>query len=100
MAATVVVTSQAWQDLSEIIEYISRDNPDAAKRFGELLFEAAVSLGQAPRIGCRAKDFPGVRMTVYGRYLILYKLESDQSRLLILRFWHSARDLGSLKLDE
>ncbi len=39
-------------------------------------------------------------MTVYGRYLILYKLESDQSRLLILRFWHSARDLGSLKLDE
>jgi toxin ParE1/3/4 len=100
MAATVVVAAQAWRDLSEIIDYIAQDNPDAARKFGDRLFEAAVSLGQAPRLGCRAKGFPDVRMTVYGRYVILYKLEADQNRLVILRFWHSARDLRGARLDE
>jgi len=28
MGATVVITSQAWEDLSEIIDYIAKDNPD------------------------------------------------------------------------
>jgi hypothetical protein len=45
MGATVVITSQAWQDLSEIIDY---------------------------------------------------KVEPEQKRLLALRFWHSARDLGKI----
>ena|ERR1700677_3225179 len=98
MATPVVVTAQAWRDLSEIIDYISKDNPEAAKRFGEHLFEAAISLGQAPKLGCRAKGFLDVRMTVFGRYLIFYKIDSSQNRLLILRFWHSARDRRKLKL--
>ena len=51
MGATVVVTSQAWQDLSEIIDYIAKDNPSAAERFSKRLLDAALSLGHAPLVG-------------------------------------------------
>jgi hypothetical protein len=36
-------------------------------------------------------------MTVHGRYLI-YKVDPLQKNLLVLRFWHSARDLGNYDL--
>jgi len=78
MGATVVITSQAWQDLSEIIDYIAKDNPAAAEQLSERLLESALSLGQAPLVGCRIKGFRSVRMTVYGRYLIIYKVEPMQ----------------------
>jgi plasmid stabilization system protein ParE len=78
MGATVAITSQAWQDLSEIIDYIAKDNPSAAEQLSERLLESALSLGKAPLVGCRIKGFPGVRMTVYGRYLIIYKVDPVQ----------------------
>jgi len=99
MGATVVVTSQAWHDLSEIIDYIAKDDPSAAEQFSKRLLDSALSLGRAPLMGCRIKGFPNVRMTVHGRYLIIYKVAPRQDKLLILRFWHSARDFGSLKFD-
>ena len=98
MGATVVITSQAWQDLSEVIDYIAKDNPTAAEQLSDRLLEAALSLGHAPLVGCRIKGFSGVRMMVYGRYLIIYQVAPTQKRLLVLRFWHSAHDLGKLWL--
>ena len=99
MGATVVITSQAWQDLSGIIDYIAKDNAPAAEQLSERLLESALSLGQAPLVGCRIKGFPNVRMMVSGRYLIIYKVDPAQKKLLVLRFWHSARDLGKLRFD-
>lgn len=98
MGATVVITSQARQDLSEIIDYIANDNPSAAEQFSDRLLEVAFSLGQAPLVGCRIRGFPHVRMAVCDRYLIIYKVEPAQKRLLVLRSWHSARDLRKLQL--
>ena len=98
MGATVVITSQAWEDLSEIIDYIAKDNPSGAEEFSERLLDSALALGKAPLVGCRVEGFPKVRMTVLGRYLIIYKVDPTQKKLLILRFWHSARDLRKLQL--
>ncbi len=67
-------------------------------QFSEALLDSALALGQAPLVGCRIKGFPTVRMTVHGRYLIIYQTDPSQKKLLILRFWHSARDLGKLRL--
>jgi plasmid stabilization system protein ParE len=98
MGAAVVITSRAWQDLREIIDHVAKDNPSAALQLSERLLESALSLGQAPFVGCRIAGFPGVRMMVHRRYLIIYKVDPAQKRLLVLRFWHSARDLRKLRL--
>jgi toxin ParE1/3/4 len=98
MGTAVVVTSRAWQDLREIIDYIAKDNPTAALQLSERLLESALSLGQAPLMGCRMKGFPSVRMMVCRRHLIIYKVDPAQKKLLVLRFWHSARDLEKLGL--
>jgi len=96
--AEVVVTSDAWRDLAGIIKHIAKDNPLAAERFSDKLLDTAQALGVAPFSGCRLKGFPGVRTTVHGKYLVIYKVEPERNRLLVLRFWHSARDLKRLRL--
>lgn len=98
MRAKVVVTSDAWRDLAGMIEHIAKDNPAAAERFSDKLLDTAQALGVAPLSGCRLKGFPGVRTTVHGKYLVIYKVEPERGRLLVLRFWHSARDLKRLRL--
>jgi toxin ParE1/3/4 len=98
MGAEVIVTSDAWCDLAGIIDYIAKDNPAAAERFSDKLLDTAQALGRVPHAGCKLKGFPGVRMTVHGHYLVIYKIETEWNRILILRFWHSARDLRRLKL--
>jgi plasmid stabilization system protein ParE len=96
--AKVVITSDAWRDLAGIVEHIAKDNPAAAEQFGNKLVDTAHALGIAPFSGCRLKGFPGVRTTVHGKYLVIYKVEPERRRLLVLRFWHSARDLKRLRL--
>ena len=99
MGAEVVITSQASSDLSEIIEYLAKKNPFAAEKLSDDLLDTALALGNAPRVGCRIKGYPNVRMTVHRKYLIFYEVEAGAKRLLILRFWHSARDLRKLQLN-
>jgi plasmid stabilization system protein ParE len=84
MGAAVVVTSRAWQDLREIIDYIAKDNPAAARQLSERLLESALSLGQAPLLGCRVRGFPSVRMMVCRRYLIIYKVDPAQKKAACL----------------
>jgi toxin ParE1/3/4 len=98
MGTTVVVTTRASQDLNEIVDYVAKDNPAAAEKLSEQLLRSAMALGDASLLGCRIKTFPSVRMMVHRRYLILYKFEPTEKRVLILRFWHSARDIGKLRL--
>ena len=99
MGAEVVITSQAQHDLSEIIHYLAPKNPFAAEKLSDQLLDTALALGKAPLVGCRIQGRPDVRMTVQGKYLIFYQVEASAKRLLILRFWHSARDLGKLQLN-
>lgn len=58
----LVVTAVAELDLEEIEEYISSDNPAAAIRFLELLYERFNLLAEMPGIGrLREKYGEGVR---------------------------------------
>ena len=98
MDSEIIVTSDAWRDLASITTRIAKDNPAAAEQFSDKLLDTAQALGRAPFSGCMLKGFIGVRTTVHGRYLVIYKVEAERSRLLILRFWHSARDLKRLRL--
>jgi toxin ParE1/3/4 len=99
MYSRVEISERAWRDLEEIVRYIARNNPTAAERYGKQLLRAAQSLEQAPLMGVPVKGRDRVRMIVYSPYLIFYRVNTDSTRLDILRFWHGARDPKGLPQD-
>jgi toxin ParE1/3/4 len=82
---------QARADLKAIIQAIAAENPAAARRFGRLVIERALSLSQNPFRGTLLKRTSGVRRLLVGPYLILYEVAGD--RVGILQIAHGARDL-------
>jgi toxin ParE1/3/4 len=83
---------QARADLKAIIQAIAAENPAAARRFGRLVIERALSLSQNPFRGTLLKRTSGVRRLLVGPYLILsYEVAGD--RVGILQIVHGARDL-------
>jgi toxin ParE1/3/4 len=93
MDCKVILSTRAIQDLSEIVRYISLNNPVAAKEFGYALIEAALSLGTFPERGRLVPEFgDGVtRELIYGRYRIVYRFRAKERAVWVSRFWHAAQ---------
>jgi toxin ParE1/3/4 len=91
MGWEVTFSPRSRQDLQRIAEFIARDNPAAAERFGLALIERAESLSDAPEIGIAMPERPGTRFLPHGSYLIIYRPSAAQKTVRILRFWHGAR---------
>lgn len=86
----VVFSPAAERDLEEIGDYIAQDNPIRAVTFVREIREHCQVIAAAPRA---APVWPelgeNVRMTLHGRYLILYTLAETVIR--IERILHGAR---------
>jgi plasmid stabilization system protein ParE len=91
MAWEVVFSARSRNDLEQIVKYIARDDAAAAERFGSKLIAQAESLGDAPEIGPRLSQQPATRFFPVGSYLILYRPDTKQRVVRVLRFWHAAR---------
>ena len=91
--ATVVWTKPALDSLLGIIRYISRENPDAAQRFGTAVKSKTTRLASFPDSGRVVPEFPasGLREIVLGNYRIIYRHLSDESSVEILTVRHAAR---------
>jgi plasmid stabilization system protein ParE len=98
MALRVVFAPLAEADLEGIVEYISRDNPNVAFRFGTELLTRAHSLGLYPYAGVTTRQREGVRYLVHYPYLIFYRVNETTEEVEILRFWHGARSPRKLRL--
>lgn len=86
----IVWTSPALADVAATYRYISRFNPNAARRVAEGLVIAGDSIGTFPERG-REGRIPGTRELVAQRsYIIVYRARDDL--IEIIRVWHSARD--------
>jgi plasmid stabilization system protein ParE len=88
--------SRAKQDLREIRAYIARDSRDSADRTVRRVREAVRSLSQTPWLGHAREDvrYPHARFYLVYSYLIVY--ETSDTRLVVLRVLHGARDLPSV----
>ncbi len=95
----ITLSPLAQKDLKNIEKYISKDNPEAAKRFCDKLLTAAESLESFPYRGSCA-DSKQARTLVCKPYIIFYDVDSKGKEVQILRFWHAARDQGNLRLKE
>jgi plasmid stabilization system protein ParE len=87
----VVFSLRSKKDLQKVVEFITRDDPAAARRFGSTLIAKAESLADAPEIGPILPQKPTTRFFPVGAYLIIYRLDTERRVIRILRFWHAAR---------
>ena len=80
----------AAQDLLGILDYIGRDNPDAARSFVDRVDQAVGHLASFPKAGHQSRDARlrrlGYRVLVVNDYLVFYS-----RKVQIRRVIHGAR---------
>ncbi len=95
---TVRLLALAEQDLAEIYEYISIDNPTAAERLLTRIQKDLRSLGTQPLMGRIPRDPDiarlGYRYLIISEYLAFYRLEP--SVVLVHRILHGAREYSEI----
>jgi toxin ParE1/3/4 len=82
--------SLALADLAEAADFISKDNPEAARKMVRRIWEAANLLAEHPDAG-RAGRVPGTRELIVGgtHFILPYRVKDNTVQ--ILRVLHSAR---------
>jgi toxin ParE1/3/4 len=96
VAHEIVWAESAVASILDAIEYIARDSPAYAAAFAVRAEAAASSLAELPHRGRRVAEFhdPDVRELIVDNYRLIYRVR--RTRVLILAFVHTARDLGAL----
>lgn len=91
----LVLSPKAVEDLEEIGDFIARDNPERALSFVEEIEQHCDKVAETPQAFPEREDIaPSMRMAVHGKYLILYRIQSDVVR--VERIVHGARRLSDL----
>ncbi len=80
----IVWSARALTDLDAIGDFIARDNPAAAKRWVDELFEHATMAAHAPRMGRVVPEIRAdvIRELLLRSYRIVYQIEGDEIRIL------------------
>lgn len=97
MAATVIWSQEALDDIDAIADYISRDSLYHAQRMVEAFFELGDSLVDHPQAGRVVPELnrPNVRERFLYSYRLLYEI--GEERIDILAVIHGKRLLESLE---
>jgi plasmid stabilization system protein ParE len=91
--------TQTERDLFSITQFLAEKNPAAARRLGDALIDAALSLGSLPRRGGLVMGRPGVLKLVHLPYhVIFYRIDETKRLVEILRFWDGRQDPADLTL--
>jgi plasmid stabilization system protein ParE len=100
MVYKIIWSPRALEDLREVVQYIRRDKPIAARQFGEKLIAKAESLTTFPERGGIIKKFadPNLRQVFQGPYRIAYRIRTEFSLIEIARIWHGARNDENFEL--
>jgi addiction module RelE/StbE family toxin len=94
-----------WSDLAidkvtEIAEYINRDNPQATEKWVAAIFDRVKQLESFPKSGRRVPEVnrSNIREIFFGNYRIIYKMETDQ--IVILTVCHGKQILPVDEIEE
>ena len=98
--AEVIWAEPALNDLDAIADYIALDNPEAARRLVQKIFEHVDHLQTHPRLGSKPHELKGwrYRQIVEPPCRIFYR--EDSGRVLILHVMRSERLLRSELLSD
>jgi len=83
--------------LEDIFDYIAQDNPDAAARTVQAIYDRAQVLIQFPEMGERyARSARHVRILLFEHYRIAYLVKPE--RVEVLGVFHGALDISRYAL--
>ena len=82
-------TTDASDQLEAAIEHIRQDNPTAALRVAQTIFDRIEQLTTFPAIG-RQGEVKGTRELLSPPYVIVYRFTEDIVE--ILHIWHGSQD--------
>lgn len=92
-------SDEARLDLESIMDYIARNNPDAARRWIGGIRENFRMLVRQPLIGEACNELrQEMRFVVFGNYVVYYTIR--RGRVYIVRIVHGARDVDAIFPDE
>jgi plasmid stabilization system protein ParE len=94
----VLWSGPAIADLVRIRDHIAAEGrPMAARRLARRIRDGVDVLADHPRLGRTVPEFEGAgyREVIVATYRIVYELSGQ--RVVILRVWHSRRDLTRLE---
>jgi toxin ParE1/3/4 len=82
----------AAEDLERICERIERDNPEAARRVAQTIYDGCERLKDFPYLGRTSSRMPGRRELVFTRlpYIAVYQVKEEA--IEISRIFHGAQD--------
>ena len=96
--AEIAWTDEAQRWLEDIFEYIAAENPQAAARTVQEIYERAEVLTIFPEIGHRyLASSRNVRILIYGHYRIAYLVKDDEN-IDILGVFHGSLDITRYEL--
>ena len=96
--AEISWTNEAERWLNDIFEYIAADNPHAATRTVQGIYDRAQDLKRFPELGSRyTASSRRVRVLLYGHYRIAYFIKDD-GNIDILGVFHGALDITRYQL--
>jgi toxin ParE1/3/4 len=93
MAFEIVWTEKSAEDVQAIVRYIRRHNPHAASSIARGIYERVQILIDQPESGSVLEELgaPEWRKLVFRSWKIVYKVEQNRSRIVIIRVWHAAQ---------
>jgi plasmid stabilization system protein ParE len=96
--AKIKWTEESLRWLQDIYEYVSIDDPLAASRIIQGIYDRTQDGGDFPEIGYRyTPSVRHIRILLYGHYRIAYLIEDDGD-IDILGVFHSALDITRYQL--
>jgi len=93
MAFKLIWSPSAQLDVKDIAAFIAEDSPLAAKRFVKSLFQSVERLADFPKSGRIVPEFgdPAIREVIRRPCRIVYRIDSLEGTVQIVRVWHAAR---------
>ena len=91
----ILFSATANEDLAQIVRYISRDKPVAAKKWAAEIRASVEKLSEFPKLGRIVPEYAdeNIREIIKGRYRIVYKIYPKEKTIVILTIFQGKRML-------
>ena len=91
MSFHILWSDSALDRTAEFFDFIAEENPAAATRIIQDLFDRVEAISEHPRLGRRLSEHidASVRRLVIGNYVVVYQIEEASRTITVLAARHS-----------